>query len=194
MGVIYKTSSERIHMQLKDTTETFGLSSILLHWATALLIIALFTMGQVMEGMPRGFEKSELMDLHKSLGMLLLILVFIRLTWRLFQGFPQAANPSATFLNMISRLWHWALLIMIIAIPVTGFISSDAGFSDVPFFGLFTFPDILGFDHELHEQFEDIHGVLTKIIIPLVLIHVLAAFKHHFWDKDTTLKRIVGMN
>ena len=181
-------------MQLKDTTNTFGLFSILFHWVTALLIIVLFIMGQVLEGLPRGFEKHELMDLHKSLGMLLLILVFVRLAWRILQDFPQAADPSATLLNIVSRLWHWVLLIMIVAIPVTGFISADAGFSDVPFFSLFTFPDILGFDHELREQFEDIHSVLTKIIIPLVLIHVLAAFKHHFWDKDATLKRMIGMN
>ncbi len=181
-------------MQLKDTTDTFGLSSILFHWVTALLIIGLFIMGQILEEMPRGPEKGELMDLHKSLGMLLLILVFVRLAWRIMQGFPQAANSSATFLNIVSRLWHWALLIIIVAIPVSGFISSDAGFSDVPFFGLFTFPDIVSFDHQLHEQFEDIHVVLTKIIVPLVLIHVLAAFKHHFWDKDATLKRMIGMN
>ena len=181
-------------MQFKDTTNTFRFSSILLHWVTALLIIGLFIMGQVMEGMPRGFEKRELMDLHKSLGMLLLMLVFVRLAWRIFQGFPQAANPSATFLNMVSRLWHWALLIIIIAIPVSGFIASDTGFSDVRFFDLFAFPDVFESDFEMHEQFEDIHGVLTKVIIPLVLIHVLAAFKHHFWDKDATLKRMLGMN
>ncbi len=178
-------------MQLKDTLNTFGTTSILFHWLSAILIITLFIMGQLMEDMPRGPEKADLRTLHQSIGMVFLCVVSLRVGWRLTQGFPQAADVSANFLNIISRLWHWALLILIIAIPISGYIASEAGFSGVPFFGLFTFPDLISFDHDLHEQFEDVHEVLVKILIPLVIIHTLAAFKHHFWNKDKTLKRML---
>ena len=82
-------------MQVKDTSDSFGITSILFHWLTTGLIIGLFIMGQIMEDMPRGPEKGELMTLHQSIGMLLLALVFARLVWRLTQGFPQAADPTA---------------------------------------------------------------------------------------------------
>ena len=103
-------------MQLRDTTNRFGLTSIVLHWLLAVLIISLFIMGQVMEEMPRGLEKRELRELHQSIGMVLLLFVITRLIWRISQGFPGPADPSSSFLNLIARLWHWALLIIIIAI------------------------------------------------------------------------------
>jgi cytochrome b561 len=178
-------------MHLKDTSQTFGLTSILFHWLSAALITGLFIMGQVMERMPRGAEKFELRELHQSLGMILLLIVFLRLVWRITQGFPTATDSSANLLNLVSRVWHWALLIIMIAIPISGYIASEAGFNGVPFFGLFTFPDLIAFDHDRHEQFEDVHEILVKILIPLVVIHVLAALKHHFWNKDDTLRRML---
>ncbi len=180
-------------MHLRDTSDSFGLFSILFHWVSAGLIIGIFILGQVMEDMARGPAKRDLLEVHQSFGLLLLLLVLVRLIWRLSQGFPRPAAPTAAILNVISRLWHWALLILIIAIPVSGFIASDAGRSDLHFFGLFVLPDIIGFDHDLHEQFEDIHGALTTFLIPLVAIHVAAAFKHHFWNRDATLKRMLGI-
>ena len=179
-------------MQLHDSADRFGIFSIIFHWLSAILIGVLFIMGKVMAELPRGIEKAELKELHQSLGMVLLLVVLVRLIWRISQGFPQPVNPGASFLNKISRLWHWLLLLIIFAIPVSGFIASDTGFREIPFFGLFTFPDLLGSDYSLHEQFENIHEFLTMLIIPLVGIHVFAAFKHHFWDKDATLNRIIG--
>ena len=108
--------------------------------------------------LPRGIEKAELKELHQSLGMVLFLVVLVRLIWRIKQGFPQPVNPGASILNQISRFWHWSLLLIIFAIPVSGFIASVTEFRDISFFGLFTFPDLLGSDYSLHEQFEDIHG------------------------------------
>ncbi len=179
-------------MQLHDTADRFGIFSIIFHWLSALLVGTLFFMGKVMIELPRGIEKAELKELHQSLGMVFLLVVLVRLIWRIRQGFPQPVDPGASFLNIISRVWHWSLLLIIIAIPVSGFIASDTGFRDISFFGLITFPDLLGFDYTLHEQFEGIHEFLANLIIPLVGIHVLAALKHHFWDKDDTLNRMIG--
>ena len=83
--------------------------------------------------MPRGIEKIELRQLHQSVGMILLLIVFLRLAWRLTQGFPVSADPSAHFFNIILRAWHWALLIIMIAIPISGYIASESGFRGVLF-------------------------------------------------------------
>jgi len=181
-------------MQFKDSPRIFGLISVFFHWITALLVIALFFVGQVMEDMPRGPEKGELMNLHQSFGMILLGLVFLRLLWRISQGFPEPANTSATSMNKVARIWHWSLLFLIIAVPVFGYLASESGFRGVPFFDFFIFPDILESNFELRQQFGDIHAGLVKILLPLVVIHILAAFKHHFWNRDITLKRMLFLS
>jgi len=178
-------------MLFKDSPQNFGLTSILFHWLSAALIIVLFIMGQVMEGMPRGIEKIELRQLHQSVGMILLLIVFLRLAWRLTQGFSVAADPSARFFNLILRAWHWALFIIMIAIPISGYIASESGFRGVLFLGLFTFPDLTSFDRDLHQRSEDLHEVLVKILVQLVGISLHAALKHHFWNKDATLRRVL---
>ncbi|MDP6969102.1 MAG: cytochrome b [Gammaproteobacteria bacterium] len=179
-------------MKITDNSHQFGLVSILLHWILAVLIIGLFVIGNILEDMPRGPDKGQLMGLHQSIGMLVLALVLLRLIWRLRQGFPSPVNPDAKRLNHIAKLWHWALLVIILAIPVTGYLSADAGPRAVAFFSWFNWPDLIEPARDLRKQFGGLHGALNKIMIPLVLIHILAAFKHHFWDRDTTLKRMLG--
>ena len=142
--------------------------------------------------MPRGIEEIELRELHQSIGMVLLLIVSLRLAWRLTQGFPVASNPSTNLFNTVARVWHWALLIIMIAIPISGYIASESGFRGVLFFGLFIFPDSISFDRDLHQQSANLHEILVKILIPLVVIHLLAALKHHFWNKDGTLRRMLN--
>ncbi len=181
-------------MLLKDSPRIFGLISILFHWITALLVIALFFVGQVMKDLPRGPEKGELMNLHQSLGMILLALVFLRLFWRISQGFPEPVSALTTLMNKIARIWHWSLMLVVVAVPVFGYLASESGFRGVPFFDFFIFPDVLESNFELRQQFGDIHAGLVKVLVPLVIIHILAAFKHHFWNKDITLKRMLFLS
>jgi len=179
-------------MQFNDTSRSFGFTSILLHWVSAVLIAVLFVMGQIMEDMSRGPDKADLMAVHQSLGMLLLILVLARLLWRLGQGFPAAPGDAGSLANRVSRLWHWLLLIVIIAIPASGYMVSETATQGISFFGMFALPDLMGANHDLHEVFEEIHETMSKLLIPLVIVHVLAAFKHHYFDRDDTLKRMMG--
>jgi len=179
-------------MQFNDTSRSFGFTSILLHWISAALIAVLFVMGQIMEDMSRGAAKADLMAVHQSLGMLLLIVVLARLFWRLGQGFPEASSETGSLINRISRLWHWLLLAVIVAIPASGYLASETSTQGITFFGMSLLPDLIGANHDLHEVFEEIHETMSKLLIPLVIVHVLAAFKHHYFDRDDTLKRMMG--
>jgi len=179
-------------MKMTDNSHQFGLVSILLHWTLAIMIISLFIVGNILEDMPKGPDKGQLMGLHQSMGMLVLMLVLVRLIWRIRQGFPAPLNTQAKLLNRIAKLWHWALLIIIVAIPLTGYLAADAGPRSVAFFGWFNWPDLIEPTRDLRKQLGGLHGALNKLMIPLVLIHILAAFKHHFWNRDATLKRMLG--
>ena len=180
-------------MQIRDTAWNYGFTSILLHWVSAGLIAVLFILGQIAEDMSRGPEKTELMNVHQSLGMLLLIIVLARLVWRLGQGFPKSEQIKTNKLERLARAWHWLLLILIIAIPASGYLAAESGFRDLNFFGLFTLPDLIGTDRDIHAVFEEVHEIFSKLIIPVVLLHVLGALKHHYFDRDGTLKKMVNI-
>jgi len=178
-------------MQIRDSAWRYGYTSILLHWISAGLIAVLFVMGQIMEDLSRGPEKFELLQIHQSLGMLLMIIVLARLVWRLNQGFPDPVDADATFANRFSRLWHWLLLGIVVALPVSGYLAAETGKADLTFFGLYVLPDFIGNSRGLHEGLEEVHETLSGLIIPLVFVHVVAALKHHYWDRDTTLRRMI---
>jgi cytochrome b561 len=179
-------------MQIRDTSSTFGFTSILLHWISAILIAVLFISGEIMEDMSRGPDKADLADIHQSLGMLMLLVVLARLVWRISQGFPDPVDSDQTLMNRFSRLWHWALLLLVLAIPLSGYLTADTGLRGLTFFNMVTPPDLLGADRDIHKFFEEVHETLSKLILPLVALHVLGALKHHIFDGDMTLKRMIG--
>ncbi len=179
-------------MKFADTNRTFGMVSILNHWASAALIFILIGTGLTLEEMARGPEKFELVQLHKSFGTAFLALVVIRLAWRLTQGFPEPAAPASPWAARAARLWHLALLAVITALPLSGWIASSAAGHQVSFFGLAALPDLVGRDWALHEAAETVHGILGHLIVALIALHIVAAVKHHFWDRDQTLIRMLG--
>ena len=179
-------------MQIRDTASNYGFTSIWLHWISAGLVAVLFVSGQFVEDMSRGAAKWELMAVHQSLGMLLFIVVLARLLWRLGQGFPDPVDKQGSVLTKLSRLWHWILLGFLMIIPVSGYLLTETGLGDLNFFGLAALPDLIGADRDVHEFFEEIHELLGNLLLPLVGVHVLAALKHHYFDRDATLKRMVS--
>jgi cytochrome b561 len=179
-------------MQIRDTASNYGFTSIWLHWISAGLVAVLFLSGQFVEDMSRGADKSELMAVHQSLGMLLFIVVLARLLWRLGQGFPDPVDKQNSVLTKLSRAWHWILLGFLMAIPVSGYLLAETGLEDLNFFGLLALPDLIGSSRGVHEFFEEIHETLSNLLLPLIAIHVLAALKHHYLDRDGTLKRMVS--
>jgi len=179
-------------MQLLDTDKRFGLVSIANHWLAALLVIGMLCLGLYMGDLPKGPWKGELVAIHKSFGILVLILGAIRIGWRLGNMRPEPVDTAQPWLRKTARLLHVLLLAMMLALPLTGWAMSSAGDHPVSFFGLFQLPPLLAVDKGLGHILGDVHSVLAWTLIALLSLHVGAALQHHFMARDATLRRMLG--
>ncbi|OBS10968.1 cytochrome b [Acidihalobacter prosperus] len=179
-------------MSLKDSNRRFGWLSITNHWLTATLVIVMLFVGFYMAGLPRGPEKLQMIGMHKSIGITILALAILRLFWRARNPMPDMLGNPPAWRHLAARTVQFSLLGLILLMPISGWIMSSAGGHPVSFFGLFTLPPLVDKSKALGEAFHEIHEILAFVIIALLVIHVLAALKHAFLDRDATLLRMLG--
>lgn len=170
--------------------DRFGIVARTFHWAIALLVLALLSVGFFMTGMEFSPQKLEIYGLHKSFGILVLMLAALRLVWRWTHKPPPALETHQKWEKSLSKFIHFALYAVIFAMPLSGWLMSSAGDFRNSFFGLFEMPDLVAKDQPLFKIMRDVHGWIAYAIIALVGLHVAGAFKHHFIDRDETLKRM----
>lgn len=177
-------------MQLKNSETHFGLVAILLHWFMALLIIALLALGIYMVDLPISLEKLKLYGWHKEYGLLALALVIIRVSWRIINVTPRLSLPL--WERLAARLVHWAFYAFMLAMPLSGWLITSAAGLPASFFGWFTLPNLIAPNEHLRELFETVHAYLGYGLIVLILLHMSAALKHHFINKDDILRRMIS--
>lgn len=175
-------------MAMRNTKESYGWLAKLLHWVFALMLVGLVYAGLTFNGMERGPDRSELAALHKSVALLALVLMTVRLVWKFMNPRPAAPVATPGWQNTAATLTHWALYAAVYVQLTAGILAS--GERPIGFFGLFEIPPLLEQNEERHELFEDIHGWGWKILAGLVTLHVLAALYHHFKLKDDVLRRM----
>ena len=179
---------------LKNTEQDFGLIAMSLHWMMALLIIVMLILGFSIAILPPvgvGPLKSNLVFIHKEIGVLILTLVAFRLIWRLFNVLPELAPSIPTWQQTGARAVHIALYGFMFALPLSGWaMSSAAGFS-VSYFGLFDLPYIVAPNRDKAMLFLEIHKWLAIGLIATLVLHIGAALFHHFINKDDTLKKML---
>ena len=143
-----------------------------------------------MDFLPLGMAKLEWMSRHKSLGVTVLMLVALRIIWRLCEPTPDALGKHRIE-RLVAKLGHLALYGVMIAMPLTGWMMSSAANFPVSVFGLFTLPNLVAPDQGLFETLRTAHWAISWVIVALVVGHVAAALKHHFIDRDATLRRML---
>ena len=176
----------------RKTTGGYGLISRLNHWAVALAMIGMLAFGLYLENAEIArADRGALMGLHKSLGALFLAFALWRVGYRLAQGFPASAAAMSPLLEFAAKAAHWGLLACILIMPLSGLLMSLYGGHAVDVFGLFA---IDGFEKNasVSGAAGAAHGVVGKLAIALILLHIGAALKHHFIDRDATLRRMIG--
>ncbi|WP_286829330.1 MULTISPECIES: cytochrome b [Kordiimonas] len=180
-----------------DVIERYTGTAMLLHWLTAANILVLLGLGFIMTGMPDGnIElKFTLYQLHKSFGILLLLITLVRLGWRI-KASPPAPIISGWMLRAAS-LTHWALYAIMIMMPIVGWMMVSASPLQIPteIFGLVELPHLPLFDSgvdrkALEHLFEEIHESMAFVLIGILVLHVGAALYHHLVRKDATLVRM----
>ncbi len=176
--------------------------AIILHWLMAVLIIWQIWIGIWMSGAiddPASQAAAyEAFQFHKSLGLTLLVLAVLRLLWRVTHGFPELPRDIPAWQRVAARISHYLLYAFILLIPLTGWLYVSTGWNSdtdtafaVPtvWFGLFEWPHIPGVDGNgpLADLAVETHELLAWSLIALLVVHVAAALKHHFADRDDVL-------
>jgi cytochrome b561 len=173
----------------------YGAVAMTLHWLIAAAIVGLLIVGKYMHGLPNSDpNKFPLYQLHKSFGISVLALTLVRIGWRLSHGVPPLPAGMAMWERWAARSSHFLFYVLTLAIPLSGWAAASSSSTGVPtiWFGLFEVPHLpVGTAEETHESFEETHELLGNLMIFLLLIHVAAALKHHFWDRDTVLRRML---
>lgn len=177
---------------MKDGKERLSALTIALHWLIAIAIVAMLAIGLIMDDMARGPDRTALLDVHKSLGTAVLVLVALRILWRWRNGFPVPVGPLPRWQHQAARAVHWLLLVATLLMPLSGMVMTVAGGHALPFFGLTLVDEGAMEQATLREIGDAMHGTLAWILMALIAVHLLAALKHHLVDRDATLRRMLG--
>ena len=180
---------------MTGSAERLGATTIALHWLIAIAIIGMLGVGLYLDDMDEGPAYDWLLGLHKAAGVLVLGAAFMRFFYRMHRGFPQP-TPGVTMPASHAKLargTHWLLLLATLVMPLSGVLGSTAGGYPVDVFGLFVIPASESPDDSLSSLAFVIHGLCANLLMIAILLHVGGALKHHFKDKDATLRRMYGL-
>jgi len=172
------------------STARYSKTAISLHWLMALLIFVAFPLGMYMHGLRLSPIKLQLYSYHKWLGVTVFAVAILRLAWRATHTPPALPAELPHWQKLASQATHHLLYVLIFAVPLSGWLMSSAkGFKTV-WFGVLPLPDLLAKNKALGHLLTTVHESLNYILLALVVMHVAAALKHHFIDKDDVLKRM----
>jgi cytochrome b561 len=178
-------------MNRKDSTSRYGSLLITLHWLMLLLIVAVYASIELRELYPRGSAIREgLKTLHYTLGLAIFLLVWLRLYARLTSPSPAIVPHPPRWQLVIAHAMELAIYIMMIAMPLLGWLSLNAGGDPVSLFGL-PLPQLIGANEQLAGQLEEWHESIGTAGYALIGVHTLAALSHHYIQRDNTLRRML---
>lgn len=183
-------------MSLRNSPKAWGSVSKTLHWAMAAIIIFASIYVLIINDSMPGFKSTPIlfitgMHLHKTLGLLALALIVLRALWVFTQKRPALPETMSRHEKIASKLAHYALYALMIAVPVFGWLSSSAFGSPTNVFGWFTVGNIWPRDREILPFFYYSHKYLAWALIVLVAVHIVAALWHHILRKDNVLRSML---
>ena len=180
-----------------DTHNKLSINTLFLHWLVGIMMIALLATGIYMEEN----EVFALYPWHKSFGVLIITFVLLRVYWRIKNGWLSPVSEYSTIEKKLSKIVHYTLIIGTVLMPISGFIMSSAGGHGVSFFAIelvarnpdpANIKEVIAHNAAIADFAHGMHGIVGKVILFAVILHVIGAFKHHIIDKDGTLRRMLG--
>ncbi len=170
---------------------TYDPTAIALHWLTLLLLLTAVPLGLIMIGMKLSPLQLKLISWHKWVGVTLFALSALRLLWRIAHPAPALPAYMPAWQKQAAAGLHVLLYMLLLAIPLTGWLMSSAkGFQTV-WLGVLPIPDLLAKDKALGELLAGVHKGLNITLLLAVTLHVAAALKHHLVDRDDVLGRML---
>jgi len=158
----------------------------LLHWLTLFLIIAVFVLAFSIDAVP-ATAKQLFLQLHRSFGLAIGIVTFVRLVWRQFTRFPNWPATMSRPMRFMTNASEYALYALLLIQPVLGLIQSSAHGDRVKLFFLVTLSPLIAPDPILANQVHEVHEMVGYGLLALIGLHAASGLYHHFWRRDTTL-------
>jgi cytochrome b561 len=164
--------------------------AIFLHWLLALAIVTNLCVGLYMTDIPMSPQRLKLYNWHKWAGVMILTFSAVRLLWRLMHKPPPLPNAIALWQVRASHLVHTLLYVLFFAIPLSGWAYSNAAGFPIVLFGTLPLPDLIAKNRELADAIKPLHQWFAYVLAGTVSLHIAAAFKHHWVDRDQLLSRM----
>jgi len=170
---------------VRYTTTAIGL-----HWLMFLLIVWGFSVGIYMIDLPLSPAKLKYFSWHKWIGVTVFLLAVARVAWRLTHPAPPLPATMPAWQHKAAHLAHLLLYVLIVAVPLSGWLYSTAAGVPTVYLGLVRLPDLLAPDKGVADQLKFAHYLLNTALASIVILHAAAALKHQFIDKDGLLARM----
>ncbi|WP_035484874.1 cytochrome b [Geminicoccus roseus] len=181
-------------MTLRNGPNRFGVIAKSFHWGMALLVIPLWGLGFYMVGQTQDLlAQYELYQLHKSFGFVVFTLGLLRLAWRLVDPPPPLPADMGRLHRLGAHFFHILFYLLLIGMPVSGFLMSAASPLGIPtiIFETIPLPHPIGPSEAAYGFFQTAHYYMAMLLAGTLAVHVLAALHHHFIEKDEVLRRML---
>ena len=178
---------------MAEPRNRYSTVSLVLHWLIATLVVAQVALISAHDA-TEGPLSREFVNLHKSVGLSILVLTLARLGWRIANPAIPLPQEMPRWQKLLARTNHVLFYVLLLAMPLVGWAASSAAGRDIVWFGLFNWPLLpIGGGREMAGNLMDVHETAAKLLIFLVVLHVIGALKHQFVDRDNVLHRMIPL-
>ena len=181
---------------MTDAIERYGPVPRVLHWLTVILVIGAWTLGTFGDDLPKGAARDTALFVHISAGLLILLALALRLSWRAAEP-PPRTEPNefgrwlGAFADPAARVAHYTLYALLIAVPIAGIVAQFARGNALPLFGIAEIPSPWIRDRAFAHNVTEVHEILAHALVIVAGFHAVAALIHHFVFRDNTLIRML---
>ncbi|MCG6941871.1 MAG: cytochrome b [Thiohalocapsa sp.] len=178
-------------MQIRNTRERWGAVQQTAHWLVVILVIAQLVVGFIFADYPSTSPTwIELFPVHTTLGLSILILMLLRLGWRGANPVPSLPDTLPRWQQVAARATHWLFYLLLILVPIGGYVLVSAGGKPIPFFG-WELPPVIPKTPSLNSPIFILHATGAWVVAVLIVLHAGAALRHEWVLRDNTLRHMV---
>jgi cytochrome b561 len=171
--------------------DSYNTIAKLLHWLVVVLLVVQFAVAWTMPDIHRDTKPVDLIAWHLSVGTFILLVVLVRLAWRMVSTIPPAPVDLPPLLQWVSRTTHFLLYGILIVLPVLGWINANARGWTVKLFGAIPLPSLVVSGSPFGQEMGDIHQIVAWVLLGTVGLHILGALYHGLILKDSLLQRML---
>ncbi len=185
------SASVRMTPGMTELEQPYTLMARLFHWVVAALLVMQITIALVLPLILPKADEDRLTAWHLSVGSTILLVMLLRLAWRLTHTPPPPPADLPPSLRRLSRATHWAFYAILVALPILGWTAASAFGATVRLFGLIPLPALVAPDKPFAEKIGDVHATVAFVLLALIALHVAGALYHAFIKRDGVIRRML---